>query len=355
MEIERLKQNFQEEIERGKLGLNEGLPMGFNRLTSAICNVQRGRYDLWGGGTGTGKSSAVLDAYVINPIHYLMENPDSPYKLTVKYYNLEMPTLAIMAKLIARKIFEDTGGRITLSVNKIYGRGNYRMTQEEEILVQEAHGYFYKLLEYVDFVEGNLSPKFIYKDLMDLARSKGVFEEESAFHSYRPHNPNEIIVVIIDHIGLISPNREHEGNKKKAIDDLSEMLIKFRNHCKFSPVLISQFNRSIEGMDRKANSHPDPQLSDFKDTGNPSQDADTVISLFNPLRHRLTEHNGYDMEVYGRFYRGLSVLKNRDGVDNVDIAMGFIGAIGKMKELPPLEKLKDNPELVKKIIKYFNK
>ena len=354
-ELTTLKSRFWAEVTRGHQGLNEGLPMGFNRLTKVICNVQRGRYDLWGGGTGTGKSSAVLDAYVINPIEYLLANPECSSTIKIKYYNLEMATMPLMAKLMARRVYEQSDGRILLSVNKIFGRGKYRMTKEEDAYLGEAQDYFDMLTQYVEFVDGSVSPLFVYKDLLALANERGtVTKYENGHWDYEPYNPNEIVVVVIDHVGLITPNKDHGGSKKKAIDDLSEMLIKFRNRCGFSPVVVSQFNRSIEAMDRKSNSHPDPQLSDFKDTGNPAQDADTVIALFNPIRHRLSDHNGYDMNTYGHFYRGLSVLKNRDGIDNVDIAMGFIGAIGKMKELPKIEDIQANPELLKKVLGYFS-
>jgi replicative DNA helicase len=349
-----LKSRFWDEVERGKQGLNEGLPMGFNRLTKVICNVQRGRYDLWGGGTGTGKSSAVLDAYVINPIEYLLANPDNPLKIKIKYYNLEMATMPLMAKLMARRVFEQSNGKYLLSVNKIFGRGNYRMSTEEDKYLAEAQDYFDKLSDYVEFVDGSISPLFVYKDLMNLAKKVGrIDKREDGYWRYTPNDPNLIVVVVIDHVGLITPNKDHAGNKKKAIDDLSEILIKFRNRCGFSPVVVSQFNRSIEGMDRKSNSHPDPQLSDFKDSGNPAQDADTVLALFNPIRHRLPAHNGYDMNTFGSFYRGISVLKNRDGIDNIDIAMGFIGAIGKMKELPTVEELNAKPGLLNKVLDYF--
>ena len=353
-DIQKIKERFWQEVERGKQGLNEGLPMGFNRLTKVICNVQKGRYDLWGGGTGTGKSSAVLDAYVINPIEYMLAN-DQPLKLRVKYYNLEMATMPLMAKLMARRVFEQSEGKYLLSVNKIFGRGNYRLSSEEDRLLGEAQDYFDMLTQYVEFVDGSVSPLFVYKDLLKLANEIGtVTKQENGHWDFTQDDPNLIVVVVIDHVGLITPNKDHGGNKKKAIDDLSEMLIKFRNRCGFSPVVVSQFNRSIEGMDRKSNAHPDPQLSDFKDSGNPAQDADTVVALFNPIRHRLSTHNGYDMNTYGSFYRGLSVLKKRDGIDNVDIAMGFIGAIGKLKELPLVSDLEAKPDLVKKVLNYFN-
>ena len=224
-DIQKIKDRFWQEVERGKQGLNEGLPMGFNRLTKVICNVQKGRYDLWGGGTGTGKSSAVLDAYVINPIEYMLAN-NQPLKLRVKYYNLEMATMPLMAKLMARRVFEQSEGKYLLSVNKIFGRGNYRLSAEEDRLLGEAQDYFDMLTQYVEFVDGSVSPLFVYKDLLALANEIGtVTKQENGHWDFVQHDPNLIVVVVIDHVGLITPNKDHSGNKKKAIDDLSEMLI----------------------------------------------------------------------------------------------------------------------------------
>lgn len=47
---------LKEKIERGKLGLNTGIPFqGFETLSNHIKNIQQGRYDLVAAGTSTGK------------------------------------------------------------------------------------------------------------------------------------------------------------------------------------------------------------------------------------------------------------------------------------------------------------
>ena len=53
-----------------------------------------------------------------------------------------MATMPLMAKLMARRVYEQSGGRILLSVNKIFGRGKYRMTKEEDAYLGEAQDYF---------------------------------------------------------------------------------------------------------------------------------------------------------------------------------------------------------------------
>lgn len=47
---------LKEKIERGKKGLNTGIPFNnFGTLSSQIKNIQQGRYDLIFAGTGIGK------------------------------------------------------------------------------------------------------------------------------------------------------------------------------------------------------------------------------------------------------------------------------------------------------------
>jgi hypothetical protein len=361
-----IKKAFADEIARGEQGLNLGLPMGFKRLSEYVCNVQKARYDLWGGGTGTGKSAIVMNAYVVNPINYLLSTNNTEISYKVKLFNMELPTNSVIAKLLANYIWVKSNRKILFSVNKIFSR-SVIISKEEKQLIKDAYAYIDRLLEYVDIYEGNVSANYIYKVLIQEALSSGTSftrpEETLAdgtiieaikpedLIDYKPNKPDSYVIPIIDHIGLLKLNKE-DVNLKGAIDRLSSTLIKFRNRCKFSPVVVSQFNRSIEGMDRKK--HVDPQLSDFKETGNPAQDADTVFSCFYPKRHRLEEHNGYSMSKYGNFYRGLTVLKNRDGRDNLDLPVGFIGAIGHVKELPLPEELEQNPKLETDILNYFN-
>lgn len=40
-----------EKVDRGRAGLNVGLPMGFNRLVEYLPNIQQGTYYLIGAGT----------------------------------------------------------------------------------------------------------------------------------------------------------------------------------------------------------------------------------------------------------------------------------------------------------------
>jgi len=347
----RVWDNLKNEIERGKKGYNVGLTMGFERLTKHVCNIQQGRYDTIGGATGTGKTALVDSAYVFHPYDYLQNN-ESFYSFEIIYYSLEIEPTVKLAKFVARKIWEDH--EILTNINQIYSKGNYKIPKKVLEILDSYEEYFDEMQEKTLFFRSSLSPNYLYKDLMGYAEKRGKFikNKDGIVIQYIPNNPFLITLVIIDHIGLIDGNKEDQGNKKKAIDRASKMLVYFRNMCKFSPVVVSQFNRGIEGMDRKENDAQEPQLSDFKDTGATQEDANTVMALFHPFKYGMERHRGYPIIKLQRNYRSNHILKNRDGMDGLVVGMHFLGEVGKFKELPPAKDIAENPQLLNKIMAY---
>ena len=59
-------EDLKREVQAGLDGRNNGIPMGFDRLNKYI-GIRKSMYTLVGGLTGSGKTSFVDDAYVLNP------------------------------------------------------------------------------------------------------------------------------------------------------------------------------------------------------------------------------------------------------------------------------------------------
>ena len=91
----------------------------------------------------------------------------------------------------------------------------------------------------------------------------GEFETKGNLITYHPKNPKKIILVVIDHMGLL---RSAKGRtKKQEIDLACEYLLNLRNTCGISPLPIMQVNRDSSGMDRRNGGFSEPQRSDVKD------------------------------------------------------------------------------------------
>ena len=61
---------LKDEIQAGLDGRNAGIPMGFNRLDKYI-GLRKRIFTTVFGGTGTGKTAYVHNAYILQPFYYL--------------------------------------------------------------------------------------------------------------------------------------------------------------------------------------------------------------------------------------------------------------------------------------------
>ena len=98
------------EVEKGLMGRNTGIPMGFNRLNRYI-GIRKSMYFLVGGLTGSGKTSFIDDAFVLNPFDWFIsrEGQNSGIKLKIWYRSMERSRTYKLAKWVSRKIFIDNG------------------------------------------------------------------------------------------------------------------------------------------------------------------------------------------------------------------------------------------------------
>ena len=328
---------LKEEVEKGMSGKNAGIPMGFERLSKYV-GIRKGMFTLVGGLTGSGQTSFVDDAYVLNPYDWSIspEGKASGIKVKIWYRSMERSITYKLAKWTARKIFIDQG--ITIPVNKLLG-WNSKMTLDEHDLFLHYEDYMKELQENVTIISGTENPVGIAKDLKKYAESKGVIEQVNEYNKiYIPDDPDEINIIIVDHIGLLKTTKDL-STKKDAIEKMSTELAYARDFYGYSPVVISQFNRSISNPIRIKNGDVEPALDDFKDSAVTQEDADVVMALFDPMRYKVADPSGYNLDKlkdeYGaKYFRSLRVIKNSYGSDDLRVGLAFYGELGIFKELP---------------------
>ena len=332
-------------IDEGKAGLNEGLNMGFPRLKAHIPNVQKGTYYLIGGDPGAGKSTFTLNAFVLNPFEDVMKFPDKG-NLKIFYFSFELKLEMILIKAITRKLFYQYN--IVADVNYVLSRGKNRVSQEIYSKVLELREYFSKLEDVLVVNDIPENPTGIDKTLTRFAHENlgiptfGTFTDENGkdiqyVNGFKPNGKNNYTLCIIDHISLIK--KERSFNVKANIDKMSEYLITLRNTYGISPVVVQQLNRGFASTDRMRLNKLEPTMNDFKDSGNTSQDAETVFALFNPKQFDLNEYRGYNIEVLQDRFRAGIVLKNRYGSAQKRIPMLFIGESSIFEEMPKADEM----------------
>jgi hypothetical protein len=336
-------EDLREEVKKGREGRNGGIPMGFNRLNYFI-GIRRSMYYLIGGLTGSGKTSFVDDAFVLNPVDwYIAQKGKSNIKLKIIYRSMERSRTYKIAKWVSRKIFLDHG--ISIPVAKLLG-WNDKMNDEEFALFDSYEGYIKQIEEIVTIIDGPENPVGIAKDIKEHALANGeIIQIDKYNKKYIPHDENTITLIVIDHIGLLKTIKDYP-TKKALIDKMSDELRYARDFYGYSPVVVSQFNRDISNPIRIKNGDVEPQLEDFKDSACTQEDADVVMALFDPLRYKVPDPSGYDTaklvdSTGAKFFRSLRIIKNSYGSDDIRIGLAFHGEIGMFKELPRKKDITD--------------
>ena len=335
------------EIERGRAGKNQGFGMGLPKLEGVIDGVCASTYTLIFAGTGNGKSSFALYSYVYRP---LMEHlDDGKFKCT--YFSLEMSAKTILARLLCLYIFDTYG--ICLSPKEIFSRRkNYVLCDEYYNLIKECRPWLEKVRKAVKIYDKTCNASYLYKKLIAELRTTGKLEVVNAGEEveilYEAFDPELIHNVVIDHIGLVKAK-----DLKAEIDAVSRILVMLRNACGISPVVIMQINRASGDMERRKQGLNNLTLNDVKDSGNPTQDCEVAISIFNPHREKLGSYAGYDIKKLEDNFRVITVQKARDGQSSVEIGVNFFGKMGYWHELPKSNEINDygkytNPDYILK-------
>ena len=335
---------LKEEVEKGMQDKNRGIPMGFNRLNRYI-GIRKSMYYLIGGLTGSGKTSFIDDAFVLNPVDWALsdEGRASGINVRIWYRSMERSKTYKLAKWTARKIFIDQG--VIIPVSKLLGWTD-KMTKDEHDLFLMYEEYMNNLSELVTIIDGPENPVGIAKDLKEYATERGKIIQEDKYNKrYVHNNPNEVTLVVIDHIGLLKTTKD-QPTKKDAIDKMSDELRYARDFYGYYPVVVSKFNRSISNPIRIKNGDVEPQLEDFADSSSTQNDSDIVMALFDPMRYNVEDPSGYDLnklrdEYGGKYFRSLRLIKNSYGEDDIRIGIAFLGSIGMFKELKKRKDMTD--------------
>ena len=338
-------EHLAKEVELGLSDRNNGIPMGFDRLNRYV-GIRKSMYFLVGGLTGSGKTSFIDDAFVLNPFDwYRSVQNRQDIKLKIIYRSMERSRTYKFAKWISRRIFLDYG--MIIPVSKMLGWQKEKMTKDEHDLFLTYRDYMGELNECITIIDGPENPVGIAKELKAHALENGTIEKLDEFNKiYVPNHENEVTIVVIDHIGLLKTTKD-QPTKKEAIDKMSDELRYARDFYGYTPVVVSQFNRSISNPMRIKNGDVEPQLEDFAESSSTQNDADIVMALFDPLRYKVADPSGYNLDKlrdeYGaKYFRSLRLIKNSYGEDDIRIGLGFLGQIGMFKELPRRKDMTDD-------------
>lgn len=347
--------NFKRRYELGQLGKNIGLSMGIPKLTSSTRGIQKKMIYAVGAAPKVGKSKFVNFAFILSPYkEALKKGPEALANLHWIFYSFEMDRSSTEFHFAAHYFAEDydihnfmhKGEIIMMSADYLLGKlidkegEMIPLHPEHQPILIEIYKNRIKPLfgtydeegkqlskGKIDFIEERDNPTGLRNYIMRYAKENGEFQFESYYTvdekgkrvrkerivGYKEKNPDLVTIIITDHMRKLKFERGF--SMKQNVDKWVEYQVEFRNWCLFTFVDIIHTNRSVSAVERMkfAGEFIYPTGDDLKDTGNLSEDANMVITLFNANdeKYGLEKHFGYDLASYP-YYRSIHIVESRD-------------------------------------------
>lgn len=341
--------------ERRKSGDVVAIPWSLPRLSSVLPGIEQGRYNLISASPKAGKSQLTDFLYVFQPIEWILSNPGSSITLKIFYFSLEVSKGTKIKAAICYKLFTDYG--IVISPQKLASifSGYILDDKIESIINSDSFKSWFKSFErivmYYDtirspnsifhlvksYAEHPSNGSYTYKTI-DWRNDDGTYTPTQVKDKYIPVRPNEYVIVIVDHIGLLQ-TAPGETLHQTILKYSSEFCLVMRDKWKYIPVIVQQ--QSADSSRAQFNYRGDtiidkirPDSEGLADNKYTARDVDLMVSLFYPKRYNINKYEGIDLDRLGDSHREFMINLNRNGVSNASIQLFFLGSSSYFTEFP---------------------
>ena len=360
--FDRAYKNIVEKRNRVLSGKINCIPLGFPRFENELPGIEQGKNYLITANSKVGKSQITDWIFLYNTIQQVIDK-GLDIRLKIFYFTLEMTSEQKMLSAFSNILYVKEGIRISPK--------DLRSTKADDVLSQEIldiiskyEPYFKKIEEVVEFIDDIRTGYGIYITVRDYALANGtihkrkietqpgVFIEVEDY--YEANDPEEYVMVIIDHCSLISPAKNYETGLPMTLHESigklsSDHLIKLRNRFKYICVVVQQQMAGQESVENKKYNKLKPSLDGLADNKTTQRDFDYILGLFSPFRHEIPEYMGYDIQKFKDQIRFLEILGGREGGGGTICPLYFDGAVNYFKELPH----SDNKEDLNKVCEFM--
>lgn len=326
------------------------IPWGFPRLEMYHPGLEQKKFYLITANSKVGKTQLTDHMFLYHPYEFLQEE-STHFKLRVFYFSLEMSAEEKMNQAIARRLFLKTKGNLILDPKTMQSKYRHYVLPGEVLeMIKKEEEYFQRFEECVTFIDdirnpfgiydfirsyANLNGTQHYKEIEMVDKTTGKREVKRVADYYEPHDPDEYVIIIVDHAGLLQA--EKGGTLWDTIETMtSRYFLRMRDNWGYTPVLIQQQAAGQESVENAKMGRLHPTLDGLGINKNTQQHANTIFGLFSPFRHKLSKYEGYDVLRYRDHLRFLEILGGRDGGAGSIVPLLFHGGVNWFKEAAPL-------------------
>lgn len=332
------------------------IPCPFSRLSKEWPGIQQGKYYLISSTQKVGKTQITDFVFVFNPINFVLDN-ETNIKLKIFDFNLEMNKEAKYKQLMVHRYYLKTGNILNVrQLESIYK--DYILPDEVLRFIEKERDWFEKFENIVEYIDDIRNVFGIYKRVKNFFESNGRYEyktititednktkEIKVIDRYIPNDPNLFVIIKVDNINLITPERGstlYEDIGKFS----SEYMVHARNRWNAIPVIIQQQALQKEGNDSIRMGRTRPSADGLADNKSTSKDCDVFMGIYSPYRVGERSYLNYDITKLKDHYRNFYIDFDRNG-NSCETSLYFHGAVNYFRELPSASKL--TPEMYNNI------
>lgn len=324
----------------------------YPKLAESVPGIVPGMITMITASSGIGKTQVAKALAVREPLEYAVKNN---INLKILYFALEESKQEFIDTMICNYI--SIKCKIKIDILTLQGYREQALDDEIMDLIKSHVEDIEKMLENVEIVDSVYNPTGIYKYCRDYADKTGTHiyetreftrkdsdgntytEPVKVYSHYEPNDPNQVVIVVLDHMSLLVP--ENDGNLHSAMAQWSTnyCLKQLTKHWKWACVNIIQQEQSSE-KEQFSNSgisiqkKTEPSLASFANNKEIQRDAKVILGVYSPDRYDYEDYHGYDIRKFRDTFRAIKVLKNRFGPPNKYHHFLFDGATNRFAELP---------------------
>jgi len=342
--IDRIQKNH-ENFVTGKINY---LPFGnLGKFTEWFPGIMRGEMT---GITGTPASSktSVIKHFIIHQGIPWAINNNKNFKIL--YFGMEESKIQFQYSLLSYQAFIKHQLQYNIKDFESIGR---TIDIKDLSLLENAYKRVEKMLQYIVYIDNTYNSYGIWKKTRDFAEERGTFYlkekvvkfvgEDNTWDTYVPNDPEEFVVLVIDHLLLISPQK-NERDQAEAMWNTVENLRRYAAvKLNYSVICIHHQNADSENQDSRRANTILPTENGLARNKEIARSYFNLIGIANPNKINtagtqpiLRIWDGHNLEYFNNYLRTFNILKSRFGESAVHDTVFFAGRTGYFKTLPKI-------------------
>ena len=329
------------------------IPSPFKRFRRDFVGIERKKYYLITAHEKSGKTQLFSFLFLYNALDFAYKHPEK-IRLKIFYYPLEEDEQSIVLRYMSYLLFTLSNKNIRISP------ADLESTNEEHVLpvqvlqlleseeYQKRFAFFERTIEFMESTNpsgvwfdlnayAESHGKSIYVDEEYQNRDTGEMKKRKKFDHYEPDDPDEYVLIVVDHVSLLS--QERNKSLRETINKLSEYMVNLRNKFSYTPVIIQQQSTETADLEAFKANKIRPTTAGLSDSKYTARDCNTMLGIVNPFKFELPTYLKYNIEKFQDNIRFLEVVIQRGGMAKGICALFFDGATCFFNQLPEYNEL----------------